>query len=67
MVDDPIEGIRSSSGRINEAAAMAPLLTIGLAATRSRRQVIELNASPVGSTPIRRLTAASPRSSSGRP
>ncbi len=47
-----------------DAAAIAPALTIGLSGVPlPGASVMELKASPVGSTPIRARTAASPRSS----
>jgi hypothetical protein len=47
---------------------MAPALIMGLSAhCVSGAKLIELNASPVGSTPIVFSTASRPRSSSARP
>jgi hypothetical protein len=42
-------------------------LTIAFSGVPVGARLIELNASPVGSTPIRLCTASSPRSSSTRP
>ena len=59
---------RPSRARTRPAAAIAPALTIGLSGVPvPGASVIALNASPVGSTPIRARTASSPRSSRTRP
>ena len=65
---DPVER-RHAVGRGHEdAAAIAPALTIALSGTPlPGASVIALNASPVGSTPIRRRTVGSPRSSRTSP
>ena len=57
-----------SAGATRDAAAIAPALTIALSGTPlPGASVIALNASPVGSTPIRRRTVGSPRSSRTSP
>jgi hypothetical protein len=59
---------RSMSRPASHAAAIAPALIIGLrGAPVSGSRLIALNASPLGSTPMRLRTSASPRSSSAMP